>query len=71
MNSTKDTFNLYKNLCEEHDLYVYTYAPGDGVTRYKFSRDANSNYFACHTINVQLGRKDAIIYMVGFMDGKY
>lgn len=38
-----------------YGLQCYSYSPGDGVTRYRFSRDLDSDYFACRAVVTVLG----------------
>lgn len=51
-------------------LHVSTWAPGDGVTRYRFHREA-SDYNAGKEIKTVLGRKDAVLYLEGYKAGLY
>ena len=71
MKPTISDFRHISDLCSSHGLHVYTYSPGDGVTRYRFSRDANSSYFACHALTTVCGRGTATAYLRGFLDGKH
>lgn len=57
--------------CKRANLYVYTYSPGDGITRYKFSKDADSDYFGCQSYYVVLGFKEAEIFATGFLEGYF
>ena len=50
-------------------LYVYTYSPGDGVTRYRFSREAGSDYFACRSVYTALGLAEAHCFANGAVIG--
>ena len=52
-------------------LYVYTYSPGDGITRYRFSQSASSCYFACRSIYTALGYKEAATFARGMAEGYY
>jgi hypothetical protein len=39
-------------------LYITRWSPGDGKTRYRFSKH-NADYFACTPIATVLGSRDA------------
>lgn len=54
---------------ERAGLAVYTYSPGDGVTRYRFSRETNSDYFACRAVYTALGLKEAHCFADGAVVG--
>lgn len=50
-------------------LTVYTYSPGDGVTRYRFTRDedgrAGDGYFGCRALYTALGLAEALAFAEG------
>ncbi len=53
-------------------LYVYAYSPGDGVTRYRFTREP-SDYFAASGSNklyTALGLKEARTFIEGYANGR-
>ena len=58
-----------RDLAARHGLYIYTYSPGDGITRYRMSNSSHSNYFACHALHTALGFSQAQLYVTGFIDG--
>ena len=49
-------------------LFVATYAPGDGVTRYRFFTK-ETDYFAGGGIKTVLGIKDAQLFADAFASG--
>ena len=49
-------------------LYIDTYSPGDGVTRYRFFLEP-TDYFAGNGIYTALGRKEANTFVRGFVQG--
>ena len=57
-----------------YGLRCYTWSPGDGVTRYRFSRELDSDYFACRVVVTVLGagRADlaASVWMQGWEAGR-
>lgn len=53
-------------------LYVTSYSPGDGVTRYRFTREP-ADYFAASGANklyTALGLKEARTFIEGFGSGR-
>ena len=50
-------------------LFVDSYNPGDGVTRYRFFTAA-TDYFAGDGIFTALGRKQAVMFAKGFRAGR-
>lgn len=60
-----------EGICEEAGLYFDTYAPGDGMRRYKFFREPGSGYFGPHSgFYTALGLREAIIFATGFALGR-
>jgi hypothetical protein len=52
-------------------LYLATYSPGDGVTRYRFFNKPGSNYFGPRDgIYTALGIKEAEIFLAGYVQAK-
>ena len=48
-------------------LYLDTYSPGDGVTRYRFFTEPDNDYFGPgHGIFTALGRKEAQTFLTGW-----
>ncbi len=66
--STKAKLNEMRARLEKHGLYISTWAPGDGVTRYRF-HTKDIDYFADDGIYTALGWKEAEIYARGLLDG--
>ena len=51
-------------------VHVDTYAPGDGVKRYRFF-DKESDYFGPENgIYTALGRREALVWLHGFAKGQ-
>lgn len=53
-----------------YGLYVATWSPGDGVTRYKFSNKPGT-YYSVNELYTALGYREAATYARGFVDGIY
>jgi hypothetical protein len=52
-----------------YGLDLFTYSPGDGVTRYRFARSGEQTcYFSGNGITVVLGRKEARLWLLGYAD---
>ena len=52
--------------CEKVALWVATYSPGDGVTRYRFFDKPGNSYFGPDNgLNTELGYKAACAYARG------
>jgi len=49
-------------------LYVDSYSPGDGVTRYRFMT-TDVDYFATNGVFTALGIADALTFAIGAMTG--
>lgn len=60
--------NSIKQGWRDRGLFVDTYSPGDGVTRYRFFL-TDSDYFSDHGIYTALGWKEAVTFAAGFMNG--
>jgi hypothetical protein len=66
MNKSRTEYNQLLNLVKSHfGITAYTYSPGDGQTRYKFSTDLDSNYFGCRSLYTCLGVREAISVLNG------
>ena len=52
-----------------YGLQCYTWSPGDGVTRYRFSRELDSDYSACRAVVTVLGAKQADLVATVWMQG--
>ena len=50
--------------CEKVGLYVTTYSPGDGTTRYRFS-EQEGDYFAVRPEFTALGYREAYVFARG------
>lgn len=61
--------HLVETTAREVGLYCTTYSPGDGYTRYRFSRE-DGDYFAVRGIYTALGRKDALTWLEGYRQGR-
>lgn len=55
--------------CANVGLYVDTYSPGDGVTRYRFDPE-RPDYFAMRGIYTALGLKEAWAFANGYAYGR-
>lgn len=60
-------------------VFVGTWSPGDGVTRYRFYREgewsnglpvADYNEGGRHELKTVLGRKDALLWLAGYKAGR-
>ena len=51
-------------------LYVDSYSPGDGVTRYRFFTE-ETDYFAGDGVGTALGVKDAMTFLDGYSAAKF
>lgn len=49
-------------------LHVSSWSPGDGVTRYRFSRE-EQDYDASDGLVTVAGRKDALLWLRGYRAG--
>jgi hypothetical protein len=53
-----------------YGLQVYTYSPGDGVTRYRFVLEgADGGYFGGSDIGTALGIQQAKLWLAGYAVG--
>ena len=68
MNQTR--LEYLQELAETVKLFVCTWSPGDGVTRYRFARDDNG-YFVDYGIYTALGYKEALTYVEGYRAGYF
>jgi len=65
MTSTKQITDIAKY----YGLDLFTYSPGDGVTRYRFAMAGRQDgYFGGDGIVTLLGRKEARLWLLGFTD---
>ncbi len=61
--TTKDEL---REACAKKKIYVRTYSPGDGVTRYRFFKHAKNSYFGPENGQyTALGMKEAVTYARG------
>lgn len=68
--------NDIRAAAQEAELFVDTYSPGDGVTRYRFflwdGLADGQNYFGPgNGIYTALGRKEALVWLAGYARGRY
>jgi hypothetical protein len=56
---SKNRLETINKTLRPYGIQCYTWSPGDGVTRYRFSRDLDSDYHACRTVVTVLGAKGA------------
>jgi len=57
------------NIANAYGLNLYTYSPGDGVTRYRFALQfEQDSYFGGNGIATLLGRKEARLWLLGYAD---
>ncbi len=55
---------------ESLGISVSTWAPGDGITRYRFHTSKGEDYFSApHPLYTALGRKEALVYARGILSG--
>lgn len=54
---------------EDYGLFIDTYSPGDGITRYRFFTEPK-DYFSDNGLFTALGRKEALAFARGFCAGK-
>jgi hypothetical protein len=57
------------HLAANCEVYIHTWSPGDGVTRYRFTNKRDSGYFETDGIHTSLGLADAITYIEGYFQG--
>ena len=55
MRGKQSRLERLNELMRPYGLQCYTWSPGDGVTRYRFSRELDSDYFACRAVVTVLG----------------
>lgn len=66
MAKKKTRLEELQEYAKEHKLYVATYSPGDGTTRYRFFDKPGNSYFGpASGIYTALGIKDAWNYLYG------
>lgn len=58
-----------KSLAREVGLFVSTWSPGDGATRYRFHAE-EADYNDGREVKTVLGRKDALLWLSGYRAGK-
>ncbi len=55
----------------ENGIFVDTYSPGDGITRYRFFKNPGNDYFGPDNgIYTALGRNEAVIFLTGWAMGR-
>lgn len=57
-------YETLRNIAQGVGLYVSTYSPGDGVTRYRFTFE-DVDYFATDGIYTALGIAEAEAFVLG------
>lgn len=70
--------NDVREAAKRAGVYVGTWAPGDGATRYAFFADGTvtaagewvADFHSGHELYSALGRKDALTWLAGFKAGK-
>jgi hypothetical protein len=57
-------------IANSYGLNLYTYSPGDGVTRYRFAEQFSGQtcYFSGNGLVTLLGRKEARLWLLGYAD---
>ena len=67
----RETFRDVRSWCDYLSIEVSTWAPGDGVTRYRFhALNAPHDYHADpHPLGTCLGVKKAIVWLHGYDAG--
>lgn len=61
-----------KEMALARGIYCATYAPGDGVTRYRFFKE-KQDYFGgsgYDRLYTALGAKEAFVWLTGFQSGQ-
>lgn len=61
--------NELRDLATQAGLFIDSYSPGDGITRYRFFI-RESDYFAGDGIFTALGLKEAMIFIRGYRLGR-
>ena len=69
MSRKKSSVDILNDTLRPYGLQCYTWSPGDGCTGYRFSRDLDSNYFACRPVVTVLGRSDADLVATAWIQG--
>ncbi len=70
--SGRVTVDQLERLARLSGLTVTTYAPGDGVRRYRFAIEGSpgsDNYLAARPLATVLGRRDALMWLDGYSSG--
>ena len=64
-------FQELQDRIKEHGLYVSTWSPGDGVTRYRFFDKPGNGYFGPGDgLFTALGRREAMGFVAGWVQGR-
>jgi hypothetical protein len=50
---------------QDANLWIDTYSPGDGATRYRFFDRPGQDYFSGRAVYTALGYKDAVSFLAG------
>jgi len=69
MASIKGRVDRLRREAARHDLYVGTYSPGDGITRYRFFKSPGGRpvpYFSQDGLYTALGLKQAEAWLSGY-----
>lgn len=61
----------FQEWIKPYGLYVVTWSPGDGVTRYRFYDSPHRYYDNENELHTALGYKEAVIFARGFIAGIY
>jgi beta-lactam-binding protein with PASTA domain len=69
--AVKMTVKELKDWANQLGLTLHTWAPGDGVTRYRFFNYPAESYNSGWEIKTVLGRKDAILFLEAYQLGLY
>lgn len=63
-------YDELKQACEEVNLWIACWSPGDGVTRYRFFEEPGNTYFGpASGIHTALGWAQANLFLTGFAQG--
>lgn len=62
--------NDVQNQARGAGIFCSHYAPGDGVTRYRFTTEDVDYFAASHPLATVLGRKQALVWLAGYKSGR-
>jgi len=66
----KTDWNFIKINLAKLGLFISTWSPGDGITRYRFHHGIDEDYFSCQSVYTALGRKEAACFGLAYYYGK-